>query len=122
MTKSILFQLSIIMTSLFEIGSPPRIRGGIKQVSRGTTAGPQRDKRWDLERTGERIRGGLRKMVRGVERAGEKKNWTVLYLQILNTVFLVTQLVYKKYMHTCSRNHILEHFLLLYRQSQQTHS
>ena len=58
MTKSILFQLSIIMTSLFDIVSPPRIRGGIRQVSGGTTAGPRRDKRWDLERTGEQIRGG----------------------------------------------------------------
>ena len=51
------------MTSLFGIVSPPRIRGGIRKVSGGTTAG--------LERTGERIRRGLRKIVRGVERAGE---------------------------------------------------
>ena len=60
------------MTSLFDIVSPPRIRGEIRQVSGWTTAGPRRDKRWDIERTGERIREGLRKIVRGVERAGEK--------------------------------------------------
>ena len=48
MTKSILSQLSIIMTSSLDIVSPPRIRGGIRQVSGGTTAGPRR------------IRGGIR--------------------------------------------------------------
>ena len=48
MTKSILSQLSIIMTSSFDIVSPPRISGGIRQVSGRTTAGPRR------------IRGGIR--------------------------------------------------------------
>ena len=79
MTKSILSQLSIIMTSSFEIVRPPRIRGGIRQVSGGTTAGPRRI------RGGIRVShggiksgqvrgsaGGLRKIVRGGERAGEK--------------------------------------------------
>ena len=55
MTKSILSQLSIIMTSSFDIVSPPRIRGGIRQVSGGTTAGP----RW--------IRGGIRVSRGGIE-------------------------------------------------------
>ena len=49
----------------------------VRQVSGGTAASPRRDKRWDLERTGERIRGGLRKIVRGVERACEKKTTTL---------------------------------------------
>ena len=55
MTKSILSQLSIIMTSSFNIVSPPRIRGGIRQVSGGTTAGPRR------------IRGGIRVSRGGIE-------------------------------------------------------
>ena len=55
MTKSILSQLSIIMTSSFYIVIPPRIRGGIKQVSGGTTAGPRR------------IRGGIRVSRGGIE-------------------------------------------------------
>ena len=55
MTKSILSQLSIIMTSSFDIVSPPRIRGGIRQVSGGTTAGPRR------------IRGGIRVSRGGIE-------------------------------------------------------
>ena len=82
MIKSILSQLSIIMTSSFDIVSPPRIRGGIRQVSGGTTADPRRI------RSGIRVSrggiesgqvrgsawggGGLRKIVRGGERAGEK--------------------------------------------------
>ena len=40
MTKSILSQLSIIMTSSFDIVSPPRIRGRIRQVPGG--GGPPR--------------------------------------------------------------------------------
>ena len=55
MTKSILSQLSIIMTPSFDIVSPPRIRGGIRQVSGGTTAGPRR------------IRGGIRVSRGGIE-------------------------------------------------------
>ena len=55
MTKSILSQLSIIMTSSFDSVSPPRIRGGIRQVSGGTSAGPQR------------IRGGIRVSRGGIE-------------------------------------------------------
>ena len=55
MTKSILSQLSIIMTSSFDIVSPPRIRGGIRQVSWGTTAGLRR------------IRGGIRVSRGGIE-------------------------------------------------------
>ena len=55
MTKSILSQLSIIMTSSFDIVSPPRIRGGIRQVSGGTTAGPRR------------IRGEIRVSRGGIE-------------------------------------------------------
>ena len=55
MTKSILSQLSIIMTSSFDSVSPPRIRGGIRQVSGGTTAGPRR------------IRGGIRVSRGGIE-------------------------------------------------------
>ena len=55
MTKSILSQLSIIMTSSFDIVSPPRIRGGIRRVSGGTTAGPRR------------IRGGIRVSRGGIE-------------------------------------------------------
>ena len=56
MTKSILSQLSIIMTSSFDIVSPPRIRGGIRQVFGGTTtAGPRR------------IRGGIRVSRGGIE-------------------------------------------------------
>ena len=55
MTKSILSQLSIIMTSSFDIVSPPRIRGGIRQVSGGTTAGPRR------------IRGGIKVSRGGIE-------------------------------------------------------
>ena len=60
MTKSILSQLSIIMTSSFDIVSPPRIRGGIRQVSgggdhRGSAADPRR------------IRGGLRVSRGGIE-------------------------------------------------------
>ena len=55
MTKSILSQLSIIMTSSFDIVSPPRIRGGIRQVSGGTTAGPRR------------ISGGIRVSRDGIE-------------------------------------------------------
>ena len=55
MTKSILSQLSIIMTSSFDNVSPPRIRGGIRQVSGGTTAGPRR------------IRGGIRVSRGGIE-------------------------------------------------------
>ena len=55
MTKSILSQLSIIMTSSFDIVSPKRIRGGIKQVSGWTTAGPRR------------IRGGIRVSRGGIE-------------------------------------------------------
>ena len=55
MTKSILSQLSIIMTSSFDIVSPPRIRGGIRQVSEGTTAGPRR------------ISGGIRVSRGGIE-------------------------------------------------------
>ena len=55
MTKSILSQLSIIMTSSYDIVSPPRIRGGIQQVSGGTTAGPRR------------IRGGIRVSRGGIE-------------------------------------------------------
>ena len=58
MTKSILSQLSIIMTSSFDIVSPPRIRGGIRQVSGGTTAGPRR------------IRGGIR-VSRGMIESGQ---------------------------------------------------
>ena len=79
MTKSILSQLSIIMTSSFVIVSPPRIRGGIRQVSGGTTAGPRRI-RGGIRVSGGGIEsgqvrgsaGGLRKIVRGGERAGEK--------------------------------------------------
>ena len=55
MTKSILSQLSIIMTSSFDSVSPPRIRGGIRQVSGGTTAGRRR------------IRGGIRVFRGGIE-------------------------------------------------------
>ena len=55
MTKSILSQLSIIMTSSFDIVSPPRIRGGIRQVSWGTTAGPRR------------IRSGIRVSCGGID-------------------------------------------------------
>ena len=55
MTKSTLSQLSIIMTSSFDIVSPPRICGGIRQVSGGTTAGPRR------------IRGGIRVSRGGIE-------------------------------------------------------
>ena len=79
MTKSILSQLSIIMTSSFDIVSPPRIRGGIRQVSGGTTAGPRRICggirvfRGGIESGQVRgSAGGLRKIVRGGERAGEK--------------------------------------------------
>ena len=43
------------MTSSFDIVSPPRIRGGIRQVSGGTTAGPRR------------IRGGIRVSRGGIE-------------------------------------------------------
>ena len=43
------------MTSSFNIVSPPRIRGGIRQVSGGTTAGPRR------------IRGGIRVSRGGIE-------------------------------------------------------
>ena len=43
------------MTSSYDIVSPPRIRGGIKQVSGGTTAGPRR------------IRGGIRVSRGGIE-------------------------------------------------------
>ena len=65
----ILSQLSIIMTSSFDIVSPPRIRGGIRQVSGGTTAGPRRI------RGGKRVsRGGIEsgQVMSGGERAGEK--------------------------------------------------
>ena len=55
MTKSIISQLSIIMTSSFDIVSLPRIRGGIRKVSGGTTAGPRR------------IRGGIRVSRGGIE-------------------------------------------------------
>ena len=79
MTKSILSQLSIIMTSSFDIVSPPRIRGGIRQVSGWTTAGPRRISggirvsRGGIESGQVRgSAGGLRKIVRGGERAGEK--------------------------------------------------
>ena len=70
MTKSILSQLSIIMTSSFDIVSPPRIRGGIRQVSGGPprVRGEIRVSRGGIE-SGQ---GGLRKIVRGGERAGEK--------------------------------------------------
>ena len=86
MTKSILSQLSIIMTSSFDIVSPLRIRGGIRQVSGWTTAGPRR------------ISGGIRVSRGGIE-SGQvrgsagglgklsarvsglvKKTWTVLYV------------------------------------------
>ena len=43
------------MTSSFDIVSPPRIRGGVRQVSGGTTAGPRR------------IRGGIRVSRGGIE-------------------------------------------------------
>ena len=43
------------MTSSFDIVSPPRIRGGIRQVSGGTTAGLRR------------IRGGIRVSRGGIE-------------------------------------------------------
>ena len=81
MTKSILSQLSIIMTSSFDIVSPPRIRGGIRQVSGGTTAGPRRIRggirvsRGGIgsgQVRGSAGGGGLRKIFRGGERAGEK--------------------------------------------------
>ena len=51
MTKSILSQLSIIMTSSFDIVSPPRIRVGIRQVSGGPP----------------RVRGGIRVSRGGIE-------------------------------------------------------
>ena len=43
------------MTSSFDIVSPPRIRGGMRKVSGGTTAGPRR------------IRGGIRVSRSGIE-------------------------------------------------------
>ena len=79
MTKSILSQLSIIMTSSFDIVSPPRIRGGIRQVSGGTTAGLRRIRggirvsRGGIESGQVRgSAGGLEKLSAGGERAGEK--------------------------------------------------
>ena len=49
------------MTSLFDIVSQPRIRGGIRQVSGGTTAGPRWDKRWIKSRQVSGSAGGLEK-------------------------------------------------------------
>ena len=70
------------MTSLFGIVSPPRIRGGIRKVSGGPprvrggiSVGFRADRLADPRWGGG---GGLRKIVRGVERAGEKKIWTVV--------------------------------------------
>ena len=72
------------MTPSFDIVSPRRIRGGIRQVPGGTTAGPRwirggiRVSRGGIESghvrgsAGGGGGGGVRKIVRGGERAGEK--------------------------------------------------
>ena len=64
------------MMSSFDIVSPLRIRGGIRQVSGGSAADQRRNK--SILRGIESGQvcgsaGGLRKIVRGGERAGEKK-------------------------------------------------
>ena len=61
MTKSILSQLSIIMTSSFDILSPPRIRGG-KRVSRGgIESGQVRGSAGGLEKLSAGVSGLVKK-------------------------------------------------------------